>query len=93
MSCKGLKGDALKECKKKTPTWKNFAMANQARNNAEGVDSKRPATKRDSTQYKRGFQMGLKGIKPKEKLNFKKWVDGKVRILKRNKLYYEKTRL
>jgi hypothetical protein len=64
MSCKGLKGDALKECKKKTPTWKNFAMANQARNNAEGVPTKRPATKRDSTQYKRGFQMGLKGIKP-----------------------------
>lgn len=64
MSCKGLKGDALKECKKKTPTWKNFAMANQARNKSIGVDSKRPATKRDSTQYKRGFQMGLKGIKP-----------------------------
>ena len=40
MSCKGLKGDALKECKKKTPTWKNFAMANQARNNAEGVPKK-----------------------------------------------------
>lgn len=64
MSCKGLKGDALKECKKKTPTWKNFAMANQARNNAEGVPTKRPATKRDSTQYKRGFQMGLKRLKP-----------------------------
>tara|TARA_B110000858_G_C17761267_1_gene454651 strand:- start:1299 stop:1574 length:276 start_codon:yes stop_codon:yes gene_type:complete len=64
MSCKGLKGDALKECKKKTPTWKNFAMANQARNNAEGVPTKRPATKIDSTQYKRGFQMGLKRLKP-----------------------------
>jgi len=66
MSCKGLTGDALKECKKKTPTWKNFAMANQARNNAKGVPTERPATKRDSTQYKRGFQMGLRGLKPSE---------------------------
>ena len=40
MSCKGLTGDALKECKKKTPTWENFAMANQARNNAKGVSTK-----------------------------------------------------
>jgi hypothetical protein len=64
MSCKGLKGDALKECKKKTPTWKNFAMANQARNRSERADIRRPATKIDSTQYKRGYQMGLKGLKP-----------------------------
>tara|TARA_B110000977_G_scaffold78481_1_gene105582 strand:+ start:75 stop:356 length:282 start_codon:yes stop_codon:yes gene_type:complete len=64
MSCKGLTGDALKECKKKTPTYKNFSMANQARNNAKGVPTERPATRRDSTQYKRGYQMGLKGLKP-----------------------------
>ena len=64
MSCKGLKGKELAECKKNTPTYKNFAMANQARNRSEKVDSKRPATKRDSSQYKRGFKLGLKGIKP-----------------------------
>jgi len=62
MSCKGLKGKKLAECKKNTPTYVNFALANQARNNSEGVDTKRPATKRDSTQYKRGFKMGLKGL-------------------------------
>ena len=64
MSCKGLVGDALKECQKKTPTWKNFAMANQARNKSEGIPTQRPATKRDSTEYKRGYEMGLKRLKP-----------------------------
>lgn len=67
MSCKGLKGKALKDCKKNNPTWKNFAMANQARNKAEGLDTKRPAQKRDSVQYKRGYKMGLKRLKPTAK--------------------------
>tara|TARA_R110000803_G_scaffold105877_3_gene174039 strand:- start:52 stop:333 length:282 start_codon:yes stop_codon:yes gene_type:complete len=64
MSCKGLTGDALKECQKKTPTYKNFAMANQARNNSKGFDTKKPASRRDSIKYKKGYAMGLKGIKP-----------------------------
>ena len=64
MSCKGLKGKALADCKKKNPTYKNFAMANQARNNAEGADTKRPARKRDSVQYARGYKMGRAGKKP-----------------------------
>jgi len=64
MSCKGLTGKQLADCKKKKPTYKNFAMANQARNKSEGLPTRRPATKRDSAQYRKGFKLGLKGIKP-----------------------------
>ena len=65
MSCKGLTGKALADCKKKNkPTYKNFAMANQARNKSEGLPFNRPATKRDSAQYVSGFRKGLKGYKP-----------------------------
>ena len=69
MSCKGLKGKALADCKKNNPTWKNFRMANAARNRSEGADTNRPAKKRDSAQYKRGYQMGLKRLKPTAKTN------------------------
>ena len=65
--CKGLKGKALADCKKNNPTWKNFRMANAARNKSEGADTNRPAKKIDSVQYKRGYQMGLKRLKPTAK--------------------------
>lgn len=65
--CKGLKGKALADCKKNNPTWKNFRMANAARNRSEGADTNRPAKKRDSIEYKRGYQMGLKRLKPTAK--------------------------
>jgi len=64
MSCKGLKGKELADCLKSEPTYSNFAMANQARNRSERVDTKKPGTKRDSAQYKKGYKMGLKGLNP-----------------------------
>ena len=64
MSCKGLTGDALKECKKKTPTYKNFAMANEAVNSSRGRNFNKPASRQDSAKYVKGYKMGLMGLKP-----------------------------
>jgi hypothetical protein len=47
-----------------SPTYKNLPMARSYKNQANGVDSNTPATRRDSTDYKIGFIKGVKGQKP-----------------------------
>ena len=63
MSCIGLKGQALKDCKAGMK-FTLLAQARQNTNRANRVDSRTPATRRDSTQYREGFKMGLAGKKP-----------------------------
>lgn len=41
------------------PTFKNMKMANQMNNRSMGVDVDMPATKKDSLDYTRGFNVGL----------------------------------
>ena len=43
------------------PKYTMFAQANNANNNSMGVDTGRPATAKDSADYKHGFNLGLKG--------------------------------
>lgn len=47
-----------------SPTYKNLPMARSYKNQANGIDSNTPATRRDSTDYKIGFIKGVKGQKP-----------------------------
>lgn len=44
-------------------TYKNLGLARSASNNAAGIDTDTPATKKDSADYRSGFNMGLKGKK------------------------------
>jgi hypothetical protein len=46
------------------PTYKNLGLARSASNNAAGRDTNTPATKKDSLDYKKGFDMGKAGKKP-----------------------------
>jgi len=46
------------------PTYKNLGLARSASNNAAGRDTNTPATKKDSLDYKKGFDMGKSGVKP-----------------------------
>lgn len=46
------------------PTYVNLGLARTATNNAEGRDTNTPATKKDSLDYKKGFDNGRAGIKP-----------------------------
>lgn len=46
------------------PTYKNLGLARTATNNAAGRDTNTPATKKDSLDYKKGFEMGITGYKP-----------------------------
>ena len=64
MGCIGLKGQALKDCKAGMK-FTLLAQARQNTNRANRVDSRTPATKQDSTQYRQGYNMGLKKQKPK----------------------------
>ena len=43
------------------PKYTMLAQANAARNNYMGVDTNKPATAKDSLDYKHGFNLGLKG--------------------------------
>lgn len=43
-----------------TPKFTMFAQANAARNNAEGEYTDTPAKKRDSMEYRAGFNVGLR---------------------------------
>lgn len=43
------------------PKYTMFAQANQANNRVMGVDTNSPATRKDSLDYKHGFNLGLKG--------------------------------
>ena len=47
-------------------TYKNLGLARTATNNAEGRDTKTPATARDSADYRLGFKKGLIGNKVSE---------------------------
>lgn len=46
------------------PTYKNLGLARSAANKEEGKDFNTPANKKDSLDYKKGFNMGKAGIKP-----------------------------
>jgi len=46
------------------PTYNRLGLARSAANKEAGRDYNTPATKRDSLDYKRGFNMGLAGKKP-----------------------------
>jgi len=46
------------------PTYKNLGLARSASNKEESRDTNTPATKKDSLDYKKGFEMGRKGYKP-----------------------------
>jgi len=46
------------------PTYKNLGLARTATNNAAGRDTNTPATRKDSLDYKKGFEMGKAGYKP-----------------------------
>ena len=63
MSCIGLKGQALADCKAGIK-FTMFAQARNAANRANGVDNRTPATKQDSTNYRYGYNMGIKKQKP-----------------------------
>lgn len=43
------------------PKYTMFAQANQAKNTLMDLPSSTPATKKDSMDYKHGFNLGLKG--------------------------------
>lgn len=63
MGCIGLKGQALKDCQKGLK-FTLLAQARSAANRANGVDDRTSATKQDSTNYRQGYNMGLKNQKP-----------------------------
>mgnify|MGYP003661033717 FL=1 len=63
MSCEGLKGQALKDCKSGIK-FTLFKQANNNTNRLNMVNSSTPATQRDSIQYRTGFERGQKGWKP-----------------------------
>ena len=44
-------------------TYKNLGLARSATNDQEGVDTKTPATSKDSSDYRKGFKEGLIGKK------------------------------
>lgn len=49
------------------PKYTLFKQANAANNKVMGVDSDYPATKKDSMDYTKGFNLGLKGVKLEDK--------------------------
>ena len=49
------------------PKFTLFKQANAANNKVMGVDSDYPATKKDSMDYTKGFNLGLKGVKLEDK--------------------------
>jgi len=53
-----------KNKKKPAPTYVNLGLARSATNNAMGVDVNTPSTKLDSLNYRKGYEMGVKGVKP-----------------------------
>ena len=63
MGCIGKTGQALIDCRKGLK-FTLLGQARQANNIRNNVDSRTPATKRDSTKYRDGFKMGLAGKKP-----------------------------
>ncbi len=50
-------------------TYVNLGLARNATNNAEGIDTGTPATRRDSADYRTGYKMGLKGQKVSDMQN------------------------
>jgi len=70
MGCIGKTGQALIDCRKGLK-FTLLGQARQANNIANNVDSRTPATKRDSTAYRRGFSLGVRGLKPsKQRLKY-----------------------
>lgn len=63
MDCKKLKGEAKKKCLEKGIDYSLIRMARNATNKSNGFDTKKPATKRDSAAYKRGYVLGRKKLK------------------------------
>jgi len=63
MDCKKLKGEAKKKCLEKGINYSLLRMARNATNKYNGFDTKKPATKRDSTTYKRGYVLGRQKLK------------------------------
>jgi len=64
---KAANGTTTSETTKKptnNPTYKNLGLARSATNKEEGRDINTPATKKDSIDYKKGFEMGKAGFKP-----------------------------
>jgi hypothetical protein len=57
MNCIGLKGQALADCKAGIK-FTLLAQARSAANRANKVDSRTPATKQDSINYRDGYKMG-----------------------------------
>jgi hypothetical protein len=63
-------------------TYKNLGLARSAANNAAGDYTDKPATKKDSADYRTGYAMGLKGKKVSDMQN--KW-EGKNQYIEKGR--------